>query len=68
MKWRIRSTLPVAAVALGLGVTTSAGASITEFTGLGAGSPAGIAGGPGDAVWFAQQGSPGGLGRLTPGG
>ena len=67
MTRRNRWSLPVAALVLGLGAAP-AGASIAEFTGLSAGSPAGIAAGPGAATWFAQQGVPGGLGRMSTAG
>ena len=67
MTWRTRLTLPAAALAVALGAGT-ANASLTEFTGLGAGSPAGIAAGPSASVWFAQQGTPGGLGGMTASG
>jgi streptogramin lyase len=68
MTWRTRLTLPLASLVVALGAGTQAHASLTEFTGLSAGSPAGIADGPDAAVWFAQQGSPGGLGRMTSSG
>ena len=68
MTWRTRLTLPVASLAVALSAGTPAHASLTEFTGLGAGSPAGITGGPGADVWFSQQGTPGGLGGMTSSG
>ena len=68
MTWRTRLTLPFAAVVVALGAGAPAHASLTEFTGLGAGSPAGISGGPGAAVWFTEQGTPGGLGSVSAGG
>ena len=61
-------TLPMASLVVALGAATTAHASLTEFTGLGAGSPAGITGGPGADVWFTQQGTPGGLGGMTSSG
>ena len=68
MTWRSRLTLPLASLAVAVGATAPAHASLMEFTGLGAGSPAGISGGPGTTVWFTQQGTPGGLGSMTAAG
>ncbi len=68
MTWRSRLTLPLASLVVAVGATAPAHASLMEFTGLGAGSPAGISGGPGTTVWFTQQGTPGGLGSMTAAG
>jgi hypothetical protein len=46
MTWRSRLTLPLASLAVAVGATAPANASLMEYTGLGAGSPAGISGGP----------------------
>jgi streptogramin lyase len=53
------------AIALMLVPVSSAAAAVTEFGGLTVGAPVDIATGPDRALWFTQQGVPGGVGRMT---
>ena len=66
MRSRFRSSLPLAGLVVGLAALPSpAGASVTEFTGLTAGQPAGIAAGPDGGVWFAERGLDGAIARMN---
>ena len=63
MRFAIRGGLPAVLVTLALGAApATAGASISEFTGLTAGAPGQITSGPDGALWFAEDG---GIGRLS---
>jgi streptogramin lyase len=63
---RKRTTAVLAwAIALTLVPMSSAAAAVTEFGGLTVGAPADIVTGPDGALWFTQQGVPGGVGRMT---
>src|SRR5436309_9692040 len=64
-----RRALPLALATAALGTApATAAASITEYTGLSSGAPVEITAGPDGALWFTEQGNPGGLGRISTAG
>ena len=66
MRSRLRSSFPLAGLVLGLAALASpAGASVTEYTGLTAGRPAGITAGPDGAVWFTERGVGSAVARMS---